>query len=99
MSMLISAVCMDGDIGIATAIVVMVAQMCSGGYFADLRNLPWYIGWVRFCSFYYYTFGSVLRLSLEVPFGTEIHQEALKKYSFSELGYIGEIICLASMAT
>lgn len=98
MSMLISAVCMDQDIGIATAIVVMVAQMCTGGYFADLRHLPWFIGWVRFTSFYYYSFGSILRLMLEVPFGAEIHQKALAKYSFSELGYVWELAVLVGMS-
>lgn len=98
MSMLISAVCMDQDLGIAVAIIVMVLQMCSGGYFADLRKLPWFVGWVRYCSFYYYTFGAVARLMVEVPFGAELHREAIEKYSFSDLGYPAEIICLALMA-
>jgi len=98
MSMLISAVCMDQDMGIATAIVVMVAQMCTGGYFADLRNLPAALGWVRFCSFYFYTFGAITRLTLEEPFGADVHRRAIEKYSFSEFGYATELLCLAAMS-
>jgi len=98
MSMLISAICMDQDAGIALAIVVMVAQMCSGGYFADMRSLPWFIGWVRYTSFYYYTFGAVLRLMLELPYGPDIHQKAIEKYSFSDLGYTMEVSCLLGLA-
>ena len=33
--------------------------MCAGGYFADMRLLPWWIGWLRYTSFYYFTFGAV----------------------------------------
>lgn len=97
MSMLISAACMDEEKAISTAIVVMVFQMCAGGYFADMRLLPVWIGWVRFTSFYYYTFGSVLRLMVAVPFGEELHHQALSKYSFSELGFAGEVLALMAM--
>lgn len=98
MSMLISVICMkDEGAGVATATVVMVAEMCCGGYFADLRKLPWYIGWVRFCSTYYYTFGSILRLAVEVPFGEELHTQAIARYSFSDHGYFTEILALLAM--
>lgn len=97
MSMLISAACMDGDNAIATAIVVMVFQMCCGGYFADMRLLPWCIGWIRYTSVYYFTFGAVLRLMVAVPFGEKLHQEAIAKYSFSDLGYFWEVAMLLVM--
>jgi len=92
MSMTISAICMDGDMAITTAIVVMVFQMCAGGYFADMRNLPPWVGWVRFTSVYYYSFGAILRLTVGVPYGEELHKQAVAKYSFSELGYFGEVM-------
>lgn len=99
LSMLISAICMDGDSAISTAIIVMVFQMCAGGYFADMRLLPIWIGWLRYVSFYYYTFGAVLRLLLVEPYGGEgLHQEALSKYSFSELGYFWEVVALLTMS-
>lgn len=98
MSMLISAICMDQDTGIAMAIVVMVAQMCAGGYFADMRELPWFIGWIRYASFYYYTYGAITRLAIKEPFGTELLDLALRKYSFSELGYVWEVTCLVGMS-
>lgn len=97
MSMLISAVCMDEDTAISSAIVIMVFQMCAGGYFADMRKLPWFIGWLRYISFYYYTYGSCTRLIVAVPFGEELHQQAIAKYSFSELGYFWEVVMLLAM--
>jgi hypothetical protein len=98
MSMFISVVCMDQDTAISTAIVAMVFEMCAGGYFADLRLLPWWIGWVRFASFYYYTFGAVLRLMVAEPFGEELHRAAISKYSFSDLGYLSEVTVLFLMS-
>lgn len=97
MSMLISAACMDQDRAISTAIVLMVLEMCSGGFFADMRLLPWWIGWVRYVSFYYYTFGASLRLLVAVPYGEDVHKRATEKYSFSELGYAGEVMVLCIM--
>lgn len=98
MSMFISIWCMDEDTAIASAIVVMVFMMCAGGYFADMRLLPWWISWVRYTSFYYYTFGATLRLMLAGPYGEAVHQEALGHYSFSELGYTAELLALFLMA-
>merc|ERR1712217_430943 len=97
MSMFISAACMDQDSAVSCAIVVMVLEMCAGGYFADMRLLPWWIGWVRFTSLYYYTFGACLRLLIAVPYGEHIHQRAINKYSFSELGYTMEVFALCGM--
>lgn len=91
LSMLISAVCMDPDTGIPAAIVVMVLEMCSGGYFADMRRLPWWISWIRYVSVYYYTFGATTRLLVTVPFGQEVHEKAIARYSFSDLGYAMEV--------
>lgn len=92
MSMTISALCMDDEMAITTAIIVMVYQMCAGGYFADMRKLPLWVGWIRFTSVYFYSFGAILRLTIGVPFGEELHQEAVAKYSFSELGYFWEVV-------
>lgn len=97
MSMLISAYCMDQDAGVSVAIVVMVFQMCAGGYFADMRDLPLWIGWVRFTSLYYYSFGAILRLLVAVPYGVELHKEATAKYSFSEMGYFWEVVIMCGM--
>jgi len=94
LSMLISAICMDQDMAIPVAIVVMCFQMCCGGYFADMRTLPWWLGWLRFTSFYFYTFGSCSRLLLRVPFSEAVHKEAIQKYSFSDFGYMWEVIAL-----
>jgi len=98
MSMLISATCMDEDVAIPAAIVIMVFEMCAGGYFADMRLLPWWIGWVRYTSIYYYSFGAIMRLTLLEPYGEEMHEQAISKYSFSELGYSLEILFLILMA-
>merc|ERR1712187_358371 len=65
MSVLISAICLDQEKAVIAAIIVMVFLMSAGGYFADMRKLPWWIGWVRFLSNYYYTFGSYMRLTIE----------------------------------
>jgi len=94
LSNLISAICMDQDMAIPCAIVVMVFQMCCGGYFADMRALPLWLGWVRFTSFYFYTFGSCSRLLLTVPFSQEVHAKAIAKYSFSDFGYMWEVMAL-----
>jgi len=96
MSMAISAVCMDGEVAISVAIVVMVYQMCAGGYFADMSLLPSWIAWLRFTSVYYYTFGAMLRLLVK-PFGDEVYQKAMEKHSFSELGYLWEVLILVGM--
>jgi ABC-type multidrug transport system ATPase subunit len=97
MSMLISAACMDSDAAVSVAIVVMCFEMCTGGYFADMRQLPACIGWVRYTSSYYYVFGAILRLMVAVPFGDELHQKAISKYSFSDLGYFMEVAMLTLM--
>jgi hypothetical protein len=97
MSMLISAICMDGEAATSAAIVVMVFQMCAGGYFADMRDLPIWISWVRFTSVYYYSFGALLRLLVAVPYGEELHQKAIAKYSFSDLGYVWEVMVMLAM--
>jgi len=90
-SMLISALCMDADSAISAAIITMVLEMCSGGYFADMRRLPWWISWIRFVSFYFYTFGATTRMLVSVPFGAEAHDKAISRYSFSDLGYAIEV--------
>jgi hypothetical protein len=97
MSMLISAICMDQDTAISAAIVIMVLEMCAGGYFADMKLLPWWIGWVQYTSFYHYTFGACLRLLIAVPYGEEVHKAATAKYSFSEFGYAVELLVLLGM--
>merc|ERR1719183_3471840 len=97
MSMLISSICMDQDTAISVAIVVMVFAMCAGGYFADMESLPEWISWVRFTSPYYYIFGSVLRVMLVGPYSEELHEQALVGYSFSDMGYMWEIVGLCSM--
>lgn len=97
MSMMISAICMDQTQGVTAAILAMVLNMSAGGYFANLRQLPWYISWIRFGSSYYFTFGSILRLAVEVPFGTEMYKEATKQYSFSDHGYLVEVLALSAM--
>jgi len=94
LSMLISSICMDQDSAIPTAIIVMVLEMCTGGYFADMRRLPWWLSWIRFCSFYYYTFGITTRLLVTVPYGEKEHTDAIARYSFSDLGYILEVAAL-----
>jgi ABC-type multidrug transport system ATPase subunit len=98
MSMLISAYCMDQDTAVSLAIIVMIFQMCAGGYFADMRMLPVWIGWIRFTSLYYYSFGAILRLLVAVPFGEKLHQEAIAKYSFSDAGYFWEVVTLCGMS-
>jgi ATP-binding cassette subfamily G (WHITE) protein 2 len=98
MSMLISAVCMDQDLSVTVAIIVMVFQMCAGGYFADMRMLPGWIGWVRYTSLYYYAFGSSLRLLIAIPYGEDVHQQAIAKYSFSELGFAWDILSMLAMS-
>eukprot|EP00930_Biecheleria_cincta_P031926 TRINITY_DN22140_c0_g1_i1.p1 TRINITY_DN22140_c0_g1~~TRINITY_DN22140_c0_g1_i1.p1 ORF type:complete len:627 (+),score=95.32 TRINITY_DN22140_c0_g1_i1:127-2007(+) len=98
MSLLISAIFMDPDTGIAAAVMVMVAQMCAGGYFADMRKLPWFISWIRYTSFYFYTYGAITRLTIKEPFGEDLLEQALRKHSFSELGYFWEVVCLAGMS-
>jgi ABC-type multidrug transport system ATPase subunit len=98
MSMLISAYCMDGDTAVSLAIIVMVFQMCAGGYFADMRMLPFWIGWVRYTSVYYFSFGAILRLLVAEPFGEELHREAIAKYSFSEAGYFWEVVIMCGMS-
>jgi ABC-type multidrug transport system ATPase subunit/ABC-type multidrug transport system permease subunit len=98
MSMLISVGCMNDEASISTAIVVMVFQMCAGGYFADMRLLPPWIGWVRFISFYFYTNGAVSRLIIAGPYGDQLQKQALSKYSFSELGFFWEIVILCAMS-
>lgn len=92
MSMFISAVCMDQDTAVSTAIVFMVLEMCAGGYFANMKLLPWWIGWVRFFSNYFYSFGAVLRM-----LAPHIDPEAVSRYSFSDLGYTSEILLLLLM--
>lgn len=91
MSMLVSAVCMDQDAAVTCAIIVMILQMCAGGYFADMRKLPAWVGWIRFFSVYYYSFGAILRLTVEVPYGEDLHHQAIEKYSFSDAGYFWEV--------
>lgn len=97
MSMLISALCMDADAAISVAVIVMVFQMCTGGYFCDMRQLPPEISWIQYTSFYYYTFGAVMRLMVAVPYGEDLHEKALERYSFSEMGYLWEILILLFM--
>jgi len=94
LSMLISAVCMDASLGIPTAIVVMIFEMCTGGYFADMRRLPWWIGWIRFCSVYFYTLGSTSTLMITLPYGEEAHKQAIGRYSFSDLGFAFDMSAL-----
>ena len=60
LSMWIWAVSMDEGSAIITAIIVMNAEMCAGGFYADMRMLPWELGWVRFLSLCNYSCGSVL---------------------------------------
>merc|ERR1719421_2573414 len=94
-SMLISVVVMDQEASITVAIIAMVYQMCTGGYFADLRLLPSWISWCRFTSFFYYTNGLFLRLTLRDPYGPDVHALVMAKYSFSELGATWEVSLLA----
>lgn len=98
LSMFISAYCMDQEAAISVAIVVMVFQMCAGGYFADMRLLPVWIGWVRFTSPYFYSFGAILRLLVAVPFGEDLHKEAIAKYSFSDMGYFWEVVIMCGIS-
>jgi len=97
LSMWISVVCMDEDLAITTAIIVMVAEMVAGGFYADMRLLPWWIGWVRFLSLYYYSFGSVLHLLVTVPYGEERYEKAIKDYSFSDSGVSADVTVLLLM--
>jgi len=94
LSMCISAICLDTETGMAAAIVVILLELCSGGYFADLRRLPPWISWMRYLSFFYYAFGSTTRTLVGTPFGEEALQQAIAKYSFSDLGYSWEICIL-----
>merc|ERR1712185_495616 len=94
LSQLVSVICMDGEIGVSMAIIVMVFEMCCGGYFVDMRKLPAWLGWVRYTSFYYYTFGTITRLVVAEPFGEDVAQKVNGKFSFSDLGYFWEIIML-----
>jgi len=54
---------------------------------------------VRYTSLYYYSFGAILRLTVAVPYGEDMHRQAIQKYSFSEFGYIWEIAILLLMMT
>merc|ERR1719198_889580 len=96
MSMLISAVCMDQDAAITVAICFMVLMMCAGGYFADMLALPWWVGWVRYTSNYYYGFAAVLR-AISEPYDLTVYQEAVQDYHFSQMGYWGEAAVMMLM--
>lgn len=97
MSMLISAACLDDEKAIVCAIIVMVFDMSAGGYFADMRKLPPWIGWTRYLSSYFYTFGALMRLTILEPYGEALHDQAIEHYAFSTLGYAVEIAALAAM--
>lgn len=92
MSMFISALCMDGDTATTTAIIFMVLEMCTGGYFANMALLPPWIGWVRCLSNYYYSFGATLRI-----LAPDIDPEIVQRYSFSRLGFSLEVFALTLM--
>lgn len=98
LSMLISAVCLNPDNSIPAAIVVMVLEMCSGGYFADMRKLPWWVSWIRYLSLFFYTLGASTRLLIGLPYGEEVHEKAVARFSFSDLGFATELGALAVQA-
>ena len=61
---LLGAMLFDREKATVVAIVYMVYVMCAGGFFVNLNNLPPWLGWVRFTSFWYYSMGLVVAAAL-----------------------------------
>jgi len=85
LSMVISVLVMDQDKSIVYAIVTMAFQMCAGGYFADMTQMPWWINWVRYLSYWYYSLACFFDIAVK-PFGVEEQLDILgDQYSFSQM--------------
>jgi len=98
LSMVISVVVMDQDKSIVYAIVIMAYQMCAGGYFADMLSMPWWINWVRFMSYWYYSLAMFFEIAV-MPFGLDEQLDEINtQYSFSQMS-IGTNITIMVLFT
>merc|ERR1711966_51848 len=98
LSMVISVVVMDQDKSIVYAIVIMAYQMCAGGYFADMLSMPWWINWVRFMSYWYYSSAMFFEIAV-MPFGLDEQLDEINtQYSFSQMS-IGTNITIMVLFT
>lgn len=94
LSMLISATVFDFERSGVIATVLMVYQMCSGGYFIRLDQLPAAMRWIRWTSTWYFSMGVVFNVAVR-PLGEEM-REATEQYTVSELPTAGSLAVLAT---
>ncbi|KAJ1451954.1 P-loop containing nucleoside triphosphate hydrolase protein [Pelagophyceae sp. CCMP2097] len=98
LGMAMSAALFDRDNTATVVIVVMVFQMCAGGFFLDIEAQPSYVRWVRFTSYWYYALGLYCKTAL-VPYDHNDHhalRKAVEAYSFSTLPAYADALVLVA---
>ena len=69
----------------------MVFVMCAGGYFVNLKNLPEWVGGLRYVSFWYYAMGLFVAYALPTADDRAAFaaNHTLAHYSFSRWSWDG----------
>lgn len=86
---LIGAVFFDRERATTIAILYMVFVMCAGGYFVNLRNMPAWVSYLRYSSFWYYSMGLFVAFALPTAADRAAFASALSRYSFSGWSWDG----------
>ena len=88
---LIAASLFDSSKAITVAICYMCFCMCAGGYFVNLANVPQWVGYLRYASFWYYSLALFTSNALPTDGDREAFDKAgtLDHYSFSSWSFDG----------
>ena len=70
----------------------------TGGYFADMLLMPWWINWVRYLSYWYYSLALFFDIAVK-PFGVdEVMDQLNTQYSFSQMSSSTNVMCMIAYA-
>jgi len=93
MGVAIAAALFDEQKAITCAIMLMVYNMCAGGFFINMASLPPWLQWCRYTSSWYYTLGLWTRYALPAEADraedTAVMQLLHSRYTFSDWSWRG----------